>query len=239
MRQPLRALLELLPTSQSTFQLSEHRAIKHNPETVSGYIWPDVDVPEGTDLESAVLLIAAPGAMGKSEAAKGISKLLNTLYIDLSKIHVGNGTLIGELTRVLDVVPLQEFRDQVRNGTATLVLDSTDEAQLRSGFENFSQFLKDLDWFIDSSVRGPRVVLLGRSDSISLTEIALKLIDRPAPVIELQPLGFDQSTSYIDTTLNRSDYELHKTHSEPFSRLRDAVFSNLSESLTGKKSGQF
>jgi len=172
--------------------------------------------------------------MGKSEAAKGISKLLNTLYIDLSKIHVGNGTLIGELTRALDVMPLQEFRDQVRNGTATLVLDSTDEAQLRSGFENFSQFLKDLDWFIDSSVRGPRIVLLGRSDSISLTEIALKLIDRPAPVIELQPLGFQQSTSFIDTTLSASSYELHRTHSEPFARLRDAVLANLAESLTGQ-----
>jgi hypothetical protein len=187
---------------------------------------------DGQEFDSPIVLISAPGAMGKSEAAKGIAESLRTLYVDLARINVGNGTLVGELVKALGSAQMEQYSQDVREGRATLVLDSTDEAQLRSGSENFLEFLKDLNWFIDDSIPGPRIVLLGRSDSIAITEIALKLIDRPSPVVELQPLNYEQACRFIDSTLNSSQYKLHSEQPEPFARLRDVVLAGLARSLT-------
>ncbi len=235
MRTALRALLQQLPISTNAYEAAEHRAITSEPQPSLAYVWPDV-ATGGTspDLGGPILLISAPGAMGKSEAAKSIAHSLHTLYIDLAKVNVGSGTLLGELVKALGPVQMEQFRDDVRNGRATLVLDSTDEAQLRSGSDNYFEFLKDLEWFIDESTHGPRIILLGRSDSIALTEIALKLIDRPSPAFELQPLGYEQACDFVSAALDQSDYRLHREQPEPFSRLRDALLANLARSLVSQ-----
>lgn len=231
MRVNLSSLASSLPRTAERLATPEHRAVHLAPETVKGYVEPDLLIDDGFETDAAVVLIAAPGAMGKSEAAKYLANALNTIYVDLSQINVGEGSLLGELIKSLGPQGFSTFQDAVRRNQAALILDSTDEAQLRSGSENYFAFLKDLRWFIDEETPGTRIVLLGRSDSIDMTRLALELLELPTPVFTLQPLSALQASSFIDATLDAHGYELHRTQPEPSARLRQALMTNIARAM--------
>ncbi|MFS2029649.1 MULTISPECIES: hypothetical protein [unclassified Curtobacterium] len=201
------------------------------------YIWPDVEVDgDGGDLKSPILLITAPGAMGKSAAAKAIAYSMGMPYIDLADVRVGSGSLTGELSKSLGFDGTATFVRELKAGRAALVLDSVDEAQLAVGRENFEAFLADLAWLVADAEGARQVVILGRRDAIETTYLGLLDCGINSPLYRVAPLSHAQASDLISRTLDRRKegdefYDAHRRHSAPFAEYRDRLLTDLGNAL--------
>lgn len=235
----LRELVAALPSRSTPFEQSEeNRAIDVRVAEVEDYVWPGLRANSAFETESSspVLLVTAPGAMGKSAAAKMVARSTNGIYVDLARMHVGSGSLTGELLKVLGGVGFETFRQELGAGTATLILDSTDEAQLRAGAESFIEFMRDLSWQLKSSTAAGQVLMFGRADSIDLTYLALEELGIEAPSLEIAPLNYESSCEFVNLQIDRRVAEkganpVHRVHQVPFGQLRDRVFADLMRAL--------
>lgn len=203
----------------------------------SGYVWPDLDIDAQT-LDSPVLLVSAPGAMGKSMASRAVAAALSAPRVDLSRLRVGNDTLTGLLTRVLGWAQAPALITALQSGDASLVLDGLDEAQLLAGREHFLAFIRNVaDLVRPSSVGRGQLVILGRRDAVDTAFLALLDEGIDATRATIAPLTYSQSVELIDVTLdarrNGHSYSVHRQHPEPFAQLREAVFTEIASALLG------
>lgn len=107
---------------------------------------------------SRIILIAAPGAVGKSTLAREIAQATGAVYIDLAEADpVGGNTLSGGLAKSGLFAAWQENR-------ATVLIDGLDEARLRVTQEAFEAFLGDVAAI--SAKRELPVILLGRTGAV-------------------------------------------------------------------------
>lgn len=205
------------------------------------YVWPDVTIGDTSEnTESPIVLIAAPGAMGKSAAAKNIAAELKAIYIDLALLRVGSGSLTGELTKALGFKEAGEFVGELKTGQAAIVLDSTDEAQLGAGRENYLAFLGDLWWLLSDATMSSQVVLLGRNDATDTTLLGLMDMDINPPLYQIAPLSHPQACELVDLTLDNRErgdgpYVIHRQHPIPFGEMRDSLFEGIALALNTEK----
>lgn len=109
-------------------------------------------------LTSPILLISAPGAVGKSTLARQVAFETGAVYVDLAKAEpVGSNTLLGGLVK-------SGLYDGWQANTVGVVIDGLDEARLRVTEEAFEAFLRD----VNQVARGRSVptVLFGRTGAI-------------------------------------------------------------------------
>lgn len=240
MREALRDLLTKLPSNSTLIEELgpiSGDSIALLREVGDGYVWPDLVLDdEATELNSPVLLVTAPGAMGKSAAAQAIASELGMPYLDLARVRVGTGTLTGELSKALGFAGMGKFLDELKAGRAALVLDSVDEAQLAVGRENFEAFLADLAWLLSDAVAARQVIILGRRDSIETTLLGLMDCGLPAPLYRVAPLSRIQVNELIEKTLDGKStesglYNLHRIHPMPFAAYRDRLLDDLALAL--------
>lgn len=202
--------------------------------TPPGYVWPDLVVED--ESAAQVLLVTAPGAMGKSAAAKAVARELGAPLVDLAMLRVGSNSLTGLLTQVLGWAQAPAFIQELRNGTAALVLDSADEAQLSAGRDNYIAFLEDLAGLLRRATPARQVVMLGRRDAVETTYLALAELNVSASRAEISPLTYDQSCELLNRTLdakvvNERPYDVHRVHPIPFGQLRDKAFADIAQAL--------
>jgi hypothetical protein len=240
-REPLEDLISTIP-SVPTGQLPLDLKAGHF-EIISGlpdqYVWPDVEVDgKSVATESALVLITAPGAMGKSAAAKAIAYKTRMPYVDLGAIRVGASTLTGEVSKAVGVENYSTFMADLKAGRAALILDSSDEAQLRVGRENYLAFIEDLAFLISEAEPAHQIIMLGRRDSTETTLIALDEQKLHPPVYRIAPLTHEQSSTLISHTLDAKTDEggnarvtIHRQHPIPFGAFRDALFGDLAKAL--------
>lgn len=236
MRMPLKDLVDGMPTLPAPLRAETPRqAVILDTAERAGYVWPDIMQLE-LGAPGPLRLITAAGAMGKSAAAHALAARLNAPYIDLSLMQVGTGTLTGELAKVLGWEGMPKFVGDLKAGRASLVLDSTDEAQLAAGRDNYLAFLADLAWLLADAVAGGQVALLGRRDATDTTYLALNDIGYDVEVYEVAPLTREQGIQLIDLALDRRPdgdrlFQVHRTHPGPFAELRESVFKEIASSL--------
>lgn len=135
---------------------------------------------------ASILLISAPGAVGKTTLAKEIAAETGAVYIDLAQADpVGGNTISGGLAK-------SGLYDAWRADTTTLLIDGLDEARIRVTQEAFEAFLQD----IAQLARGRRlpVILFGRTGAIQDSWIPLAEQDAPCAVLEI---GFYDTNASI------------------------------------------
>jgi len=107
---------------------------------------------------SAIVLVSAPGAVGKSTLARQIAFETGAVYVDLAKAEpVGANTFIGGLVKSGLYAGWQD-------GIIGVLIDGLDEARLRVTQEAFEAFLRDVDQL--SGERSVPTVLFGRTGAI-------------------------------------------------------------------------
>lgn len=238
-RVSLKSLVESLPSLAAP--LDARAADPHLSTRVTlppGYVWPDLQIDE--QVSAPVVLISAPGAMGKSYTSRAMAHALSAPRLDLSGVRVGSNTLMGRLYRTLGSVGAANYLMALAGGTAALILDGLDEAQLLAGREHFVAFLEDIAEFSASAPPRGQVIMLGRPDAMLLTEAALTEYGVSFMRARLAPLSRMQAASMIDMTLDAggisgAEYSVHRTHQVPFGQLRDALFDDLSRALGNAK----
>ncbi len=131
-----------------------------------GYVWPGTTVVD-EQVDAGVLLIQAPGAVGKSAAAKALAAELHWPLVDSAKAQVGSYSLSGLIQDSLGFGH-SFLRDLSENATG-IIVDALDEAQLRAGTQNFIEFLRNIANLSQSGPHAtPRIILLSRPDTADL-----------------------------------------------------------------------
>ncbi|WP_157767528.1 hypothetical protein [Actinosynnema pretiosum] len=229
-------MTEKLPRWNGTTlkEVNSHVGFSTTPEPDSTYVWPDVTAKEVR--QQHIVLITAPGAGGKSAAAKAIAHRLNAPLIDLAHQQVGSNTLTGLLPKVLGWKAAPGFISDLLSGKRSIVLDSLDEARLLAGRNNFFAFLQDLADFLQEANPSGQVVILGRREAIEDAYLILDSSTVQASISYIHSLTHSQSAELINNTLDHkliSDkpYRVHREHPVPFADFRDRVFAELSEAL--------
>ena len=154
---------------------------------------------EFTPLDSPMLLVSAPGAVGKTTLAKQVAYRTGAIYVDLAQSEpVGGHTLSGSLVRAGMYEPWKEER-------TTVLLDGLDEARLRVTQEAFEAFLADI---LELSLnRNIPTVVFGRSGSIQEAWYALAEREFEAPVLEIGYYSIEDAIEFTQEKLRVDNSE--------------------------------
>ena len=133
---------------------------------------------EGADpLKADVILVSAPGAVGKSTLARQIAFETKAMLVDLAAAEpVGGNTVVGGLAKTGLYTP---FLD----GRVSLIIDGLDEARMIASLQHFEAFLNDVKGLVDPS-RKP-LVLLGRTVTVQESWMILDDLGVSAAVLEI------------------------------------------------------
>lgn len=113
---------------------------------------------------SKVILFSAPGATGKSALARYISYRKNALLWDLSMERIANHSFSGMLVESLGTKEFSRFTEGLVDGSAVLVVDALDEAELISGRAAVETLLLDLRAAV-LTANSPNVILCARTET--------------------------------------------------------------------------
>ena len=142
---------------------------------------PDVALVEGSLDKAQALIVAAPGAVGKSTLAKALSSQRGALIWDLAEAEeVGYGSLDAVLERTMAPGLKSDFLEWMTEGIQFVIIDALDEGRIKVNENSFIRLLENISR-LAKRANGICFVLLGR------TQIA------EAVWLNLTDLGIDAS----------------------------------------------
>ena len=147
---------------------------------------------------SAIILVSAPGAVGKSTLARQIASATGSVYIDLATADpVGSNSLIGGLAKSDILYPWTD-------GKVTALIDGLDEAILKTTQEGLEAFLDDVAALAVS--RDVPTILFGRTAIVQDAWLLLHdRCDGNIAVLEIGYYGPDASVDFAVASLKASD----------------------------------
>ena len=152
---------------------------------------------------SEIILVSAPGAVGKSTLAEQIAHITGSVYIDLgTAAPVGDNSLSGGLFRSGLSMPWVK-------GDITVLIDGLDEATLKTKMEAFEAFLADVAEMAKG--RPKPTILFGRTSTIEESWLILSdMCEKKIPVLEIGYYGYQESIDYAEVRLKATDP--HRQH---------------------------
>ena len=137
----------------------------------------------GEDLTRwSVLLVSAPGAVGKTTLAKQICAKTHSVYIDLAEAGtIGANTLSGGLVHA-------SLYNDWAGGDLGLVVDALDEARMRVTEESFTDFLVEVKALAEKQKRP--LVLFGRTGVIDDARVWLEALGVQSKSLGVVEIGF-------------------------------------------------
>ena len=144
---------------------------------------------------SPIILVSAPGAVGKSTLARQIAYETGSIYLDLATADpVGANTLSGGLAR-------SGLYNSWASGGVAILLDGLDEARIRVTQEAFESFLSDVAHL--SVGRAVPTVLFGRTGAIQEAWLILTENENTdnLSVFEIGYYGAEESVEFAAATL--------------------------------------
>ena len=146
--------------------------------------------------QSSLLLVSAPGAVGKTTLAKQIAYSTQSVYIDLSEAApVGANTLIGGIAN-------SGLYEDWLNGSVAVLIDGLDEARLKVTQEAFDAFLADVA--AQSANRQMPTVLFGRTGAIIHAWTVLTEAVENVPILEIGYYGVEEAIEFAESALRAS-----------------------------------
>lgn len=144
------------------------------------------------DIDGArVILISAPGAVGKSVLARELSNKTGSIYLDLSKASsIAGNYVIGGLAN-------KDILSAWNSGSVGLIIDSLDEARLRVTQDSFEDFLLDVSK-VSKRNKNP-IIIFGRVGIIEEAWLILSEIHNiNCPVFDIEFFNESEATDFIE-----------------------------------------
>ena len=143
--------------------------------------------------KSSILLVSAPGAVGKSTLARQIAYETDSIYIDLADADpVGANTLTGGLAR-------SQLYNSWQAQSVAVLIDGLDEARLKVTQEAFQAFLSDVAEL--SANRAVPTVLFGRTGAVQDAWLLLADGEADVAVLEIGYYGPEESVNVAEKSL--------------------------------------
>jgi len=185
-------------------------------------------VVQGDPNVARLIIIAAPGAVGKSSYARALSAATNSVLVDLARTSpLGGNFFTGGLANAFEPRALLDAAE----GEIGLVVDALDEAQMRAGPQGYEAGLLDLAGIAANPSAVP-AVLLGRALAAEDAYLLLSAKGYNASLLKIEFFDEDQASQYLQKKLPivaaRSEgvASAFETH--------DAVFRGLAEEARAK-----
>ncbi len=141
-----------------------------------------------------IVIVSAPGAVGKTTLARQIAFVTGAVYVDLAASDpVGGNTISGGLVK-------SGLYQSWSNGTTALLIDGLDEARLRVTQEAFEAFLDDI--LTLSTNRQEPIVLFGRTGAALDTWLFLSSCGAETAVLEIGYYGPEEAVGFAEAVLN-------------------------------------
>lgn len=189
--------LALLPAPAAKHPLQQPYAAEHGvvePAKRQNFVAPTLQ--ELFPIEAgrtSVVLLSAPGAVGKTMLAERIAFERNSPLWRLGVVPVGSAFTTGTIAETFGHPLFSTITTELALGQRVLVFDSLDEARLASGRKNFDGFLDSVAGLFRASRPLPSLVLLGRTESVDYA--ATTLDKRGVPVAWYQIEYFDDPSA--------------------------------------------
>jgi hypothetical protein len=157
------------------------------------FVAPTVKVVQGDPSTARVIVVAAPGAVGKSTVARALSEKTGAVLVDLAKTEpLGGNFFVGGIANAFGHQALTDAFE----GRIALVIDALDEAQLRSGDEGLSAGLNDLCKIVQHDSALP-ATLLGRAGAAEEAWLILSDVGIEACLLEIDFFDDEQAVTYL------------------------------------------
>ena len=135
-----------------------------------------------------IILVSAPGAVGKTTLAKELAFRTGAMLLDLAEAEpVGANTVVGGLASTNLYAPFQE-------GNASLVIDGLDEARMCVTQDAFAAFIKDVKR-LSAPQRKP-IVLLGRTGAVEEAWLCFSDFGIKPVVLEIDYYNEEQALEF-------------------------------------------
>ena len=207
---------------------------------VPGFVEPSLTLLEGDPETAKLLIIAAPGAVGKSSYASALAATTNMSFVDLAKTSpLGGNFFSGGLSKAFGY---QALTDAV-NGKIGLIVDALDEAHMRAGPEGYESGLLDLAGIANEPSALP-VVLLGRAIAAEDAYLLLTSKGYSPCLLQIEFFTGDQAAEYLANKLPIVAQRTPKVaaafrdHHDPFLRLAQQTREKLMQ-VAGAEKTQF
>lgn len=189
------------------------------------FIEPTLTLRVGDPASAAVVLVAAPAAVGKSMFAEALAVDRHAPLWDLGQFPVGSGTFLGKLTETHGIQGLADVTQKLTRGEYCVVLDALDEGYSLARSDNFEAFLADLaKQVIALAPSRVGVVACGRTDTIELTHLLLEDAGVKCSVMDLDFFSPEAARLFVDLRLDEVGHSAHRQFRGPFEEARGALF---------------
>lgn len=226
-------LLTQLPDCESLFRLREGTAAapveiryiegEECEKLRKSFIPPNLPVVEyGSDLgNSQLLIVSAPGAVGKSTLSKSLASERHAVLYDLAAARpVGGASLSGILLNALGGEPADQFAEYLSEGLQFVIIDALDEGRIKVTEDAFLSFLEDIRSRAENS-KGICFILLGRTQIAEDAWVVLDGGSSSVLLLSIEPFDRNQANEYI----NKSVPEERRT--SVFEECRKLIFNQL------------
>lgn len=231
-------LLALLPDGQP-LQLTScsHQAVTM-PQINKSFLQPQLKMVQRAGREvPPIIIISAPGAVGKTALAHYISARKSCYFWDLSKLKLGDNSFVGTIAQCFGASSLVSVLTALKKGNMCFVIDAFDEAEILSGWHTVEGLLDEI-WNTANMSSRSSFVLLSRSDTASLLSFYLDEKDpgkQPYMMLEIDYFNHERSREFISLQVEKIAAETnnsalsrrHAQHKTPFLEATDSVFDSI------------
>lgn len=181
----------------------------------------------------SLIVLSAPGAVGKTTLARQLAAERNGWLWDLSKIRLGDASFVGTAAKCFGYGNLSDILGAFSSGRLLFVFDAFDETEILSGWPAIEELLREI-WELTSKSSQPVAVLLARSDTAELVDIFLEDLGAGTPrhsMYEIDYFDEDAARDLVRQELSASGITTHLQHPQPFNDALDQVFATIASGL--------
>ena len=223
-------LLNLLPDCDA-FPIidTKHPSVGHQTNQPANFIPPNLstnnELTHQKPEDTPVVIISAPGAVGKSTLGKAIAFNKKVLFWDLAVAgEVGSSSLDGMLLGTIGNQRIGEFSEYLEEGFQFLVIDALDEGRIKVTENSFWQLLQNIS-VLSQNALSPRFVLLGRTRIAEEAWLVLSEAGIEASLLSIEPFTQDQANRFISNKVGAAkDTPIYR-------ECRDLIFERLEQSI--------
>lgn len=225
----LKDMLQALPDCDWAFLLKDvtPRGIRYVREEMENFISPNFSLSEERDgsKQCQVLVISAPGAVGKTTLSQVLAFRKKSLLWDLAASDpIASGSLDGKIFNALRNEALKDFKDFMLEGMQFVVIDALDEGSIKVNEAAFTCLYDDIAKAIKSETevaKGICFVLLGRSQAAEDAWLELDDRDVNALLLSIKPFDRSQANEYINNRISPNK------RTPVFEECRELIFDRL------------
>lgn len=175
--------------------------------------------------EAEVMIIAAPGATGKTVLSKYLCHRYDFLRLDLGVFGpVGSNSLLGVFADNFEsMTDLVNMSVNLQQGKTSMVIDGLDEAYVKTTEEAYEGFLQDVIKLAKGG-KGMSFILLGRTKVVEDTCICLEDAGVKVILVQIEPFTKQKAKSFID---KQQETDAYRKQSKQYEQVRDYIIESI------------